>query len=64
MGQNEMRPNPGLPCGVRLTDGLGVAVGGTNDCMPDSSRSPLGKATEALRAAVSVLSRAGCGPID
>ena len=23
MGQNEMRPRPGLPCSVRLTEGLG-----------------------------------------
>ena len=27
MGQNEMRPKLGLPCGVRLTAGLGGAGG-------------------------------------
>ena len=27
MGENEMKPRPGLPCGVRLTEGLGGAVG-------------------------------------
>ena len=27
MGENEMKPRPGLPCGVRLTEGLGGAGG-------------------------------------
>ena len=27
MGKNEMKPKPGLPCGVRLTEGLGGAGG-------------------------------------
>ena len=27
MGENEMKPRPGLPCGVRLTAGLGGAGG-------------------------------------
>ena len=27
LGQNEMKPKPALPCGVRLTDGLGGAGG-------------------------------------
>ena len=27
MGENEMKPRPGLPCGVRLTEGLGGADG-------------------------------------
>ena len=27
MGENEMKPRPGLPCGVRLTVGLGGAGG-------------------------------------
>ena len=27
MGENEMKPKPGLPCGVRLTEGLGGAGG-------------------------------------
>ena len=30
MGENEMKPTPGLPCGVRLTAWLGGA-GGTTD---------------------------------
>ena len=29
MGENEMKPRPGLPCGVRLTAGLGGAGGTT-----------------------------------
>ena len=29
MGENEMTPRPGLPCGVRLTVGLGGAGGTT-----------------------------------
>ena len=29
MGENEMKPRPGLPCGVRLTEGLGGAGGAT-----------------------------------
>ena len=29
MGENEMKPRPGLPCGVRLTVGLGGAGGTT-----------------------------------
>ena len=29
MGENEMKPGPGLPCGVRLTAGLGGAGGTT-----------------------------------
>ena len=29
MGENEMKPTPGLPCGVRLTAGLGGAGGTT-----------------------------------
>ena len=29
MGENEMKPWPGLPCGVRLTVGLGGAGGTT-----------------------------------
>ena len=29
MGENEMKPRPGLPCGVRLTAGLGGAGGAT-----------------------------------
>ena len=29
MGENEMKPTPGLPCGVRLTEGLGGAGGTT-----------------------------------
>ena len=29
MGENEMKPRPGLPCGVRLIAGLGGA-GGTD----------------------------------
>ena len=29
MGENEMKPTPGLPCGVRLTVGLGGAGGTT-----------------------------------
>ena len=29
MGKNEMKPRPGLPCGVRLTVGLGGAGGTT-----------------------------------
>ena len=29
MGENEMKPRPGLPCGVRLTEGLGGAGGTT-----------------------------------
>ena len=27
LGENEMKPRPGLPCGVRLTAGLGGAGG-------------------------------------
>ena len=53
-----------MPWSVRLTDGLGVAVGGADDCMPNSSRSLCGGATEALRAAATVLLRVGCGPTD
>ena len=29
MGENEMKPRPGMPCGVRLTVGLGGAGGTT-----------------------------------
>ena len=29
MGENEMKPKPGLPCGVRVTGGLGGAGGTT-----------------------------------
>ena len=29
MGENEMKPRPGLPCGVRLIAGLGGAGGTT-----------------------------------
>ena len=29
MGENEMKPRPALPCGVRLTAGLGGAGGTT-----------------------------------
>ena len=29
MGENEMKPRPGVPCGVRLTAGLGGAGGTT-----------------------------------
>ena len=29
MGENEMKPEHGLPCGVRLTAGLGGAGGTT-----------------------------------
>ena len=35
MGENEMKPEHGLPCGVRLTEGLGVAVSAGNGCVPN-----------------------------
>ena len=64
MGENEMKPEHGLPCGVRLTAGLGVAVSAGNGCMPNSSGSPRGMATEALRVVTVMPIREGCGPID
>jgi hypothetical protein len=44
-------------------EGLGVAVE-AEERMPNCSRSPRGRATEVLRAAMGVLSREGCGLID
>jgi hypothetical protein len=38
-------------------EGLGVAVDEPDDCMPDSSRSPRGRATEALRVEAAFLAR-------
>ena len=59
-----MKPEHGLPCGVRLTEGLGVAVSAGNGCMPNSSGSPRGRVTEALRAVTVISIRVGCGPTD
>ena len=64
MAQNEMRAKPALPERVRSMEGLGVAFDGQNNCMPNFSRSPGGKATEALREATAVPTRKGCGPTD
>ena len=59
-----MKPKHGLPCGVRLTEGLGVAVSAGNGCLPNSRRSRRGRATEALRLVTVMPKREGCGPID
>ena len=64
MAQNEMKAKPALPERVRSMEGLGVAVSAGNGGMPDFSRSPRGRATEALRAEAILLNRRGCGPID
>ena len=64
MAQNEMKAKPALPERVRSMEGLGVAVSAGNGCMPNSSRSLHGRATEALRVATVIPTREGCGPID
>ena len=57
MAQNEMKAKPVLPERVRSMEGLGVAVSAGNGCMPDFSRSPSGRATEALRVRTTFLAR-------
>ena len=57
LAQNEMKAKPALPERVRSMEGLGVALDGQNNCMPNSSRSPGGRATETLRAATTAPNR-------
>ena len=64
MAQNEMKAKPAAPERVRSMEGLGVAVSAENGCMPNSRRSPRGRATEALRIVTVIPTREGCGPID
>ena len=59
MAQNEMKAKPALPERVRSMEGLGVAVSAGNGCMPNSSRNPLGRATEALRVVTVMPKREG-----
>ena len=49
---------------IPSTDGLGIAVDEQSERMPNSSRSPRGRATEALRVETTFLAREGCGPTD
>ena len=63
MAQNEMKAKPALPERVRSMEGLGVALDGQSNCMPNCSRSPDGRATEALRGA-EVLPMRSSGPTD
>ena len=64
LAQNEMKAKPALPERVRSMKGLGVAVSAGNGCVPNSSGSPHGRATETLRVVTVMPTREGCGPID
>ena len=63
MAENEMKAKAGLPERVLSNEGLGVGSG-ADDRMPNSSRSPRGRATRFMRAAADFLARKGCGPTD